>query len=144
MKKSLRRDMAAVSAIEAECYPVSVLEDAIPAADNVLYDGHSYRLVRCNGAPAGYVTLEWLSRGRAYVSDLAVLPQYRHRPSVWKELLTWLNAQLASANEVSADCRSTSASVTIRLLERAGMKVTTTTFENWFEGEMVTNVVGRR
>lgn len=144
MKRSLKGDMAAIAAIEAECYPASVLEDAIPAADTVLYDGHSYRLVRCNGAPAGYVTLEWLSRGRAYISDLAVLPQYRHRPSVWKELLTWLNAQLASAYEVSADCRSTSSNITIRLLERAGLEVTTTTFENWFEGEEVTYVVGRR
>lgn len=144
MKKSLRRDMAAIAVIEAGCYPASVLEDAIPAADTILYDGHSYRLVRCNGAPAGYVTLEWLSRGRAYISDLAVLPQYRHSPSVWKELLTWLNAQLADAYEVSADCRVTSADITIRLLERAGMKVTTATFENWFEGEMVTNVIGRR
>jgi ribosomal protein S18 acetylase RimI-like enzyme len=90
------------------------------------------------------VTLEWLSRGRAYISDLAVLPQYRHRPSVWKELLAWLNAQLVDAYEVSADCRVTSADITIRLLERAGMEVTTTTVENWFEGEMVTYVVGRR
>lgn len=144
MKKSLKGDMAAIAVIEAGCYPASVLEDAVPAVDTILYDGHSYRLVRCNGVPAGYVTLEWLSKGRAYISDLAVLPEYRHRPSVWKELLTWLLSRLTDAYEVSADCRKTSAHLTIRLLERAGMKVTTTTFENWFEGEMVTNVIGRR
>jgi len=143
--RAARREIRALQAIERACYPPSVLEEADPLGDLVA-DGARYRVLRHGTAPVGYIMVMGPEDGGpgVYVADLAILPGHRRHPSVWRQAIGWLGKALEGQPRVEAHCRAASRGMLIRFLQRMGYSVTATDLHDFFPGEVVAHVVGRR
>lgn len=138
-----RRLVRELARIERACYPAGLLEETTPMGE-LLADAVAYTVLRSAGKVVGYCIAEPDDDGGVYVSDLAILPEARRVTSVWRQLLAWFDEELGGYARVSADCRGTSADITLRLLRRKGYTVSARVVEDYYGGEDVVEVVGRR
>lgn len=128
-----------VAAIERACYPRSVLAATERATTIMCGPSARFVVAHHNGKAVGYAIVE-VAGSYGYVADLAVLPSHRRTPSVWKQLLSFIRESIVNCRVVEADCRETSRGMTIRVLERLGYRVYSTTDDDFFPGEVVTSI----
>lgn len=129
--------------IERACYPAELLE-ASDSISSMLEDGARYCLATLQGRVVGYAIVEDLPEG-LYISDLAILPQYRLSRAVWGQLLDWIELEAQASQYIEADCRLSSVAIATRLLNRHGFEVRTTVLPDYLvEGEAMFRVTATR